>query len=491
MKKHTNTSNSPNRILKFIGLIFLIVYIATFIRHQTKELPPELNYQSEEYTLHSEEVEFLKDVTINSVEDGPILEHEVFHGFHDAIQDAEKFIVLDMFMFTDLGAAEGDFPSISRDLKLVILNQMERYPDLNVWIISDHINTTYGSHRAARIEVLEEQGAKVVYADVEPLRDPVPIYSSLYRMFFQWFGYGGNGWITNHFGPEEPKVSLRSYLKLLNTKGNHRKVLITENEGIYTSANAHDPSAFHSNVGVRVRGPILEAMLEAERRVVSYTLGHNEDFPTPDQLVMEAQNGEGDLKATVLTEGKIFPEVQRIINEAQAGEDLWLGMYLLSDPDTIAALEEAAKRGVNVRMILDPNQKSFNSEKPGIPNLAVSHRMDPTSQENMEIRWYNIDQEQYHSKLLFLDGRGRESVVLMGAMNYTRRSFEKNNLESNMSIQAPGDAVFIEDIREYFNRLWNNPDHQYTLDFEHYQDELSWFRRALFRVQKMARLTSF
>ncbi len=491
MKIHTNTSNSPKRLLKVIGLIFLVVYIATFIRHQTKELPPELNYESEEYILHKDEIEFLKDITINSVEEGPLLEHEIFQAFHHAIQDAEEFIVLDMFMFTDLGAAEGDYPSISRDLSLVILNQMKRHPDLNVWIITDLVNTTYGAHRASRIDVLEEQGAEVVYADSEPLRDPVPLYSSLYRMFFQWFGYGGNGWIENHFGPEEPKVSLRSYMKLLNTKGNHRKALITENEGIYTSANAHDASAFHSNVAVRVRGPILEAMLEAERGVVSYTRGNDEHFPTPDQLVIEEQKGDGELTAKVITEGKIFTEVIRIINEAEAGEDLWLGMYLLSDPDTIAALEDAAERGVNVRMILDPNRKSFNSEKPGIPNLAVSHRMDPDSQENMEIRWYNIGQEQYHSKILFLDGKGRDSIVLMGAMNYTKRSFEKNNLENNLSIQAPGNAVFIEDIRNYFNRLWNNPDHQYTLDLEEYQGKLSWFRRALYRVQKMVRLTSF
>lgn len=427
MKIHNKLRISRIKGLKIIGIFLLIVYAATFIRHQTKELPEQLNYESQEYHIHDEEIQFLSDITINAVEDEPVMEHEIFDAFHDVILNAEKFIVLDMFLFSALGASEVDYPSISSDLELVILHQMQQYPQLNVWIITDHINTSYGSHTAARIKVLEEQGAEVVYADLAPLRDPVPIYSSFYRMFFQWFGYEGRGWITNPFGPDEPKVSLRSYLKMLNTKGNHRKVLITENRGIYTSANAHDPSGFHSNIGVQVEGSILEALLEAERRVVSYSRGNDENFPTSDQLNIEEQNGEGQLRAKVITEGKIFHEVLTIINEAMAGEELWLGMYMLSDPDIIEALEYAAERRVSVRMILDPNQESFGREKPGIPNVAVTHRIAAGGHEHLEIRWYHVDEEQYHSKILFLDGK--ESKVLLGSINYTKRSLHKNNLK--------------------------------------------------------------
>ncbi len=266
-------------------------------------------------------------------------------------------------------------------------------------------------------------------------------------------------------------------------------MLITENRGIYTSANAHDPSRFHSNIGVQVEGSILEALLEAERRVVSYSRGNDENFPTSDQLNIEEQNGEGQLRAKVITEGKIFHEVLTIINEAMAGEELWLGMYMLSDPDIIEALEYAAERRVSVRMILDPNQESFGREKPGIPNVAVTHRIAAGGHEHLEIRWYHVDEEQYHSKILFLDGK--ESKVLLGSINYTKRSLHKNNLENNLLIKTSEDTVFIEDVRDYFHRLWNNPDHEYTLDYEDYQDALSWFRRILFRIQKTFRLTNF
>ncbi len=489
MTNPNKKSNNLKKVLMILGIIILVLYVGTFIRHQTKGLPSELNYESAEYDLYEEEVKFLRDITVNIVQEERILDHEIFYEFQDVVQKAEKFLVLNMFMFTDLGSEDDDFPTISRDLKLAILNQMEQYPDLNVWIITDHINTSYGSHEAERIEALEEKGAKVVYADLSPLRDPIPIYSTFYRMFFQWFGQGSRGWLPNPFGQEEPEVSLASYLKMLNTNGNHRKVLITEKEGIYTSANAHDPSGYHSNIGVRVQGPFLEAFLEGEQRVVSYNRGNDQGFPTKDDLMIEEVEGEPSLKGKVLTEGKIFEEAMEIIGDSTPGEDLWLGMYLLSDPDVIEALKDAADRGVRVRMILDPNQTSFGNDKPGIPNVAVTHRMNIVEEENMDVRWYNVDEEQYHSKILFLDGE--EARLLAGSTNFTKRSFHQYNLENNLSIKASKDSALIEDVREYFLLIWNNEEHQYTLDFDQYQDKLSWGRRAIFRIQKTLRLTTF
>ncbi len=37
---------------------------------------------------------------------------------------------------------------------------------------------------------------------------------------------------------------------MLNFKANHRKILITENEALITSANVHDASAYHSNIAL-------------------------------------------------------------------------------------------------------------------------------------------------------------------------------------------------------------------------------------------------
>ena len=55
-----------------------------------------------------------------------------------------------------------------------------------------------------------------------------------------------------------------------------------------------------------------------------------------------------------------------------AGDSIDVAMFYLSDRDTIGALLAAAKRGVTVRVILDPNKDAFGRTKNGIPNRSVS-----------------------------------------------------------------------------------------------------------------------
>ena len=81
------------------------------------------------------------------------------------------------------------------------------------------------------------------------MRDSNPIYSGIWRSIIKWFGTSGKGWIPNPFRPDSPKVTLRAYLKLLNFKANHRKVIASEKSAILSSMNPHDASGNHSNIG--------------------------------------------------------------------------------------------------------------------------------------------------------------------------------------------------------------------------------------------------
>ncbi len=44
-----------------------------------------------------------------------------------------------------------------------------------------------------------------------------------------------------------------------------------------------------------------------------------------------------------------------------------LAMFYIADREVVEALTDAAKRGVKIEMILDPNQNAFGSEKSGCP----------------------------------------------------------------------------------------------------------------------------
>ena len=84
---------------------------------------------------------------------------------------------------------------------------------------------------------------QVVETRLSQLRDSNPVWSGLWRLCCQWAGnssYGG--WLPNPVGPGD--VSLRTWLRLLNFKANHRKTLVADAPegwvGLVTSGNPHD-----------------------------------------------------------------------------------------------------------------------------------------------------------------------------------------------------------------------------------------------------------
>ena len=91
-----------------------------------------------------------------------------------------------------------------------------------------------------------------------------------------------------------------------------------------------------------------------------------------------------------------------------------LEVYLLSDPEIIAALEDAVSRGVRVRVILeeDPFGGSGDHEE-------VFARLDAAG---IEVRWDNGTFRFNHIKAFVIDNR----VAIVMNQNLTRSSFDKN-----------------------------------------------------------------
>lgn len=475
------------KTIKIIILIgFIVVYIFILVFNQIKPLPFGLDYASEYRAISDSDIKFLSDITY-TIDEKPVMEHEIFSEFIEVINRSETFVVMDMFLFTDMGGKDEAYPQITKEVTDTLVKRMNENK-INVWIISDYVNTTYDSHEAYYLKQLQENGANVVYAGLHELRDANPLYSTIYRMFFRWLPNTKNGWIINPFGEDEPKVTLTSYLDLLNIKGNHRKMIITENEAIFTSANLHNPSGFNSNTGISVKGEILKDILDSERAVIKYSTGDITGFPSEEDINIHYSD-EKDLKVAIFTETEIYNEALKMIKDTSKGEELWMGMYLLGNDTIVKEIQNASERGVEVKLILDPNQTSFGKAKPGIPNIAVSHRMNIQDYENLDIRWYNIGKEQYHTKMIYV--HAEESQLFLGSTNLTSRSLLGYNLENNIKIVGTSDSRVMMEVKEYFEKLWNNKGQEYTVDFDEYQDFLSWGRRFVFRLQKILRITTF
>ncbi|MGE6205074.1 phospholipase D family protein [Guptibacillus hwajinpoensis] len=471
-----------------IFIIFLIIYVGVITYHRFKPLPEGVSYAGEVHQINDEEIEFLFDLTYDQ-EEKEVYDHSIFDEINNTIQEADDFLILDLFLFNGYTDGKRDYPKISEDLANTVVEVMKAKPNLKVVLISDEVNTTYGSHEADQINKIKEMGAEVIFTDLDRLRDPNLFYSGLLRMGITWFGQEGKGWLPNPMAPSAPKVTARSYLELLNVKANHRKTVTTEDAGIIMSANPHDASGFHSNIAFKVKGEILNDLIETEKAVAAYSGGNVTSFPNT-KVTDESPEAASKVKAQIVTESKIQDSVVTAIDDAKKGELIYIGMFYLADRDIVDALVDATEREVDVRLVLDPNQNAFGQQKIGLPNLPVTAELEKQGSENLTIRWYDTNKEQFHTKLLYIKGT-KESTIIGGSGNYTSRNLDDYNMETNIHFKAPNDTKVVQDVDRYFERIWSNEDGTYTADYEKYQNSLSPYKYVMYILQKLFQVTTY
>ncbi|HAI88252.1 MAG TPA: phospholipase, partial [Alcanivorax sp.] len=290
------------------------------------------------------------------------------------------------------------------------------------------------------------------------------------------------------------KVTLRTYLTLINFKANHRKTLVVDEgdswTGLVTSANAHDASSAHSNIAVRFSGPAALDLLQSERAAAAFSGADGlDDWP----LAREgAANPEEDgATLSVLSEAAIRDALLSAIEEARAGERLDVGVFYLSHRPLIEALAAARERGVRVRLLLDPNKDAFGRKKNGMPNRQVAWELHDAG---VDIRWCATHGEQCHTKMLLRygdDGAERPAVLIAGSANFTRRNLDNLNLETSVQLTAAADHPAMTTARDAFQRRWSNPDGKlFSEPYEAYSDD-SRLRYALYRFMEFTGWSTF
>lgn len=475
--------NRRKQVLVSLAAIFALLYVGVMLWHTYKPLPEGISYEGE---LHNvETIEMLYDLSYAQDKKGTEAKHEmqIFDEINQTIDEADDFIVLDFFLFDNYNDQKIDFPKVAGTLTDHLLAKKEQDPDFPIYFITDPVNKGYGSYESALIDSLKDAGVEVVYTDLTVLRDSVPLYSGLYRIFFQWFDFGETGWIANGMSSKAPEMKLASYAELMNVKANHRKALITEKAAIISSANPHDASGFHGNMAFKVSGPVINDMLESEEAVSRLSGG-------PDLPRTKAKEQEGPYQAQYLTEKKILDALLEDIANTRKGDEIWLAMFFIAETDVLKALTDAADRGVEVQMILDPNENSFGNKKTGLPNRPAANEMLREANDHLNVRWYNAFVGQFHTKTIMIQ-TDDETIISAGAANYTERALDNYNLESNIRILAPNDSELVDEMDTYFNRLWTNEDAMYTLDTGEYQNTFSFFQRSIYGFQKIFKLTTY
>lgn len=454
-----------------------------------KSMPQGTNFEGNVFYIQDRDIEFLYDLT----SDGKS-EQEIYDEMIGLINGARDYILIDMFLFNSFtNTSEKPHRNISSEVAKKLVDKINQYPDIKIDFITDNINTTYGGSKNAELNMLKSAGVNVIITDLNKLRDSNPIYSSVWRTLFQWFGNSNRpGFFSHPFSNKEPKVSLRTYLNLLNFKANHRKVMIADSKGemmsILTSANMHDGSSAHSNVAIKVKGNFWRDVYTSEFAVAQFS--GRKLSEVPEKYITKKEQVETKMSIKLLTENKIKKVLLHEIKNTKVGDQINIAMFYLSDRNVIKHLIMASNKGVEVRIVLDPNKDAFGREKGGIPNRQVAKELIRKTNEGIKLKWYDTSGEQFHSKMVWINKKAEDSVVLLGSANLTKRNLENYNLESNILLKANQNTKVMTEVKDYFEKIWENNDKRYTVDYDKYQDD-SIFKIILYRFSDFSGMCTY
>jgi phosphatidylserine/phosphatidylglycerophosphate/cardiolipin synthase-like enzyme len=505
-----------------ILLVLAAVWIATAYWQANKPMPPGAHVDSPWYPLTPQDVTFIADITAADAYGRPIVSQAIFDQVLGVVGSAHKFIVLDYFLFNaQVGASEGHAPvlrQISGELRDALIERRRTEPDLQVLFITDPINDVYGGATSRDLRLLRAAGVDVVVTNLDRLRDSNYLYSSIWRLGIRWWSGGGraaenagasdSGWLPNPLDESAAPVSFGAWARLFNFKSNHRKVVIADDSGggivaIVGSANVHDASSSHSNVALKITGPAVLPLLQSELDVARFSGWRGQlsaaagalaalESPTTAAAAPVAQLAPSGARMKVLTEGGIRAELLERLDATVRGDNIDIAMFYLADRGVIEALLAASRRGVTVRLILDPNKDAFGHARTGIPNQPVASELVAASDGAIHVRWYRTHGEQFHTKLAMIYGRERLWLTL-GSANFTRRNLADYDLEANVALEVDRGSQLALQTVGYFDTLWSNRASlgiEYTADFGYYADP-SQLHYWLYRIMEGTGVSTF
>lgn len=488
---------------RWLSLGFISLCVAIGVWNVAKPMPPGTAISAPPSVINSTQLKFLADRSYVDIHGKEFHEQQIFDEVFSVIDQAQSLVVVDFFLLNDeMGAAGSAHRRLSSELVQHLIARKLLRPTLAVLVITDPINEVYGGARSALLDDLRGADIEVVTTDLERLRDSNPLYSSLWRLLIQWWGNApGRGAMPNPFDAGAPRITLRSWLALVNFKANHRKVVIADREdgnlvAVVASANPHDASSAHSNVALRLEGEAAGRLLAGETAIARFS-GWKGHIYVPESHSPTAAIPDQAAQIALLTEIAIREHLLQALHQTRNGDVVRIAMFYLSDRLVIDALLSAAARGVSVRLILDPNKDAFGYRKDGVPNRPVANELVTRGAGKIEVRWYRTHGEQFHTKLVLI-AKGDTLISSLGSANLTRRNLANYNLEANVALRMPLAAPLSAQMIAYFDELWgnmkradaNSGEPQFTAPFGAYQDTS---RRSYwqYRIMEATGLSTF
>jgi hypothetical protein len=383
--------------------------------NSVKPLPRGTRVASLPARLDESQVDFLDDLAPA----GAILKRET-----EAIGRAEQTIVLNQ-------------SPLARELADALLLRKRQRPNLKVMLVTDPRNEVYGGTPLRTLSALERTGIVVVRTRLERLRDPNPLYSSLWRLCL--------GWWSDPFDETPGKATLRSSLRRLNLKADVRQLLVADDgAGGWTSivmSAAPAGAAVSAGLGLEIRGHLAAAIVASELQIAAWS---TDDDRLPAVPPVDTR-GVGTIDARFLTEGAIQAALRDAIGIAGSGDSIKIAVQAFGDRQMVDAVMRAAARGARVQLLLDPGSPETQAA------AGELLREEPGA---IEVRWrargsraeagYAVIQ---HRSDVWFD---------VGSANFTRRGLGDLDLAADIELHMPARAGPARAVTDLFAKHWSN-----------------------------------
>lgn len=395
------------RRVRVAGLIAILCWAAIAAWNMVKPLPAGTRMVSLTARLDESQLEVIDD----SARHGAILARELA-----VIDRADQLIILDQ-------------APLARDTGQHLLIRKRQRPNVKIVVLADPLPEIYGGTPAHYLDSLERVGIIVARTRLGRLRDPLPWYSALWRMSI--------GWWSDPYEETAPRAGIRASLRRSNYKADRREVLVADDgSGGWIGLV---PAAAGGNIAVAIAGGVARDMAASELKIAAWSTDDDRlpAAPPPTSL------GLGSIDARFLTEGAIRGALLDALSTATDGDEIRIATPALSDRSLVNAALSAAKRGVRIRLLLDPAAS---------PNRTVADELRRGAADHIEIRW--LPDGAAISSIL-IARHGRELSVNLGAADFTRLSLDDLNLSAAVDFRLQDRAAAAHAFTSAFEAEWS------------------------------------
>ncbi|HEY4338648.1 MAG TPA: phospholipase D-like domain-containing protein [Steroidobacteraceae bacterium] len=457
------------------------VWSVAAFHYATRDLPEGMHLDSPAQTTAVRDVTFLDDITGADAYGHGFSSHTLFDGMLHTIANARSFIVLDCHLCNDLHRnapdAVASLTPMAAQLIDALLARKAAVPQLQILVIADPVNGLYGSAPAPELAALQAVGIPVVTVDLSALRDRNVLYSGPWRLTLKWWTHPdpGAGWLPNPYSDAGPPLTARSWAQLPNLKSSNRRVLIADDGhgGLSAQAGTTEPamaSSIDTVTGLQVNGPSVLPLLHSELQLAR-SFGWNGSLPVPSSAPASPapRAGPDTLKIQWLGEGAIRSALLAHIAPTRSGDNIDIASSSLSDRAIIGALLAAARRGVAVRLIMDPHK---SASLWGSDNQLVGSELIAASDGRIRVAWYRTHEEHFRAALVLIHGGG-PVWMLTGSASLTRRDLGDYDLVLDAALTGSATAAPLMSAQAFFDTLWNDrgpPGIEYTADADTWAD---------------------